>query len=275
MQSGLSITRTGYAQSPGRGTSGDREIVTSISRVEIGGIRRCPLFRPPARRPRHPSVSVSGSRAARILARPGWVILTLLSLFTIKFVAGYLTFDPEVYFPEQRELYQQRELVLGVHVICGILLMIIGPFQFIRADTPPVRPAAPNARRHLSHRRDRARAVRPGPRAYRVHRTRGLAGLHLPRSGHAVDDVDRIRMVLAHRYSDHRRWMIRSYSLMFAAPMLRLLSLIYFTLSGAAWSRSPSRRRTRGSHGCAGCRTSLLALWFTRRRKGDPWASMG
>ena len=41
----------------------------------------------------------SGSRAARILARPGWVILTLLSLFTVKFVAGYLTFDPGVYFP--------------------------------------------------------------------------------------------------------------------------------------------------------------------------------
>ena len=44
-------------------------------------------------------------RLARYLAKPGWVIMTLLSLMTIAFVARYLTFNPDTYFPEQREVY--------------------------------------------------------------------------------------------------------------------------------------------------------------------------
>ena len=55
-------------------------------------------------------------RLARALAKPGWVIMTLLSLVTIAFVARYLAFNPDTYFPEQREVYMRREWVLGVHV---------------------------------------------------------------------------------------------------------------------------------------------------------------
>ena len=32
-----------------------------------------------------------------------------------------------------------------------------------------------------------------------------------------------LRMVLAHRYGEHRRWMIRSFSLILAGVMLRVL----------------------------------------------------
>jgi hypothetical protein len=70
-------------------------------------------------------------RLARALAKPGWVIMTLLSLLTIAFVARYLAFNPDTYFPEQREVYMRREWVLGVHVVCGILALAIGPLQFV------------------------------------------------------------------------------------------------------------------------------------------------
>ena len=46
-----------------------------------------------------------GRRVAQHLAKPGWVIMTLLSLTTIAFVARYLAFNPDSYFPEQREVY--------------------------------------------------------------------------------------------------------------------------------------------------------------------------
>ena len=214
-------------------------------------------------------------RLAQILVRPGWVILTLLSLITVKFVAGYLTFDPEVYFAEQRELYQQRELVLGVHVVCGILIMIIGPFQFIR--------------------RIRRRFVR-------LHRTLGasylaaatglgLSGLVLAPTAYTglvaslgftfldlamlLTTWTAFRMILAGRYSDHRRWMIRSYSLMFAGVMLRLQTLIHMNLSAAGLVSFSFETAYAGIAWLCWVPNLLLAVWFTRRRKGDPWASMG
>ena len=46
-------------------------------------------------------------------------------------MSRYLTAGPEEYFPQQREVYLQRELALGIHVIGGILALLIGPFQFV------------------------------------------------------------------------------------------------------------------------------------------------
>src|SRR4030095_8459063 len=39
-------------------------------------------------------------RLARRLAKPGWVIMTVLSLATAAVVARYLAFNPDTYFPE-------------------------------------------------------------------------------------------------------------------------------------------------------------------------------
>src|SRR5215213_11687548 len=71
-------------------------------------------------------------RLARRLARPGWVIMALACVWITVITSRYLTFDPEVYFPEQRESYLQHEFALGVHVLSGILALLIGPFQFVR-----------------------------------------------------------------------------------------------------------------------------------------------
>ena len=74
----------------------------------------------------------SRGRLARWLARPGWVIMTLACISIAIIASRYLTFDPEVYFSEQREAYLQHEFALGVHVLSGVLALLIGPFQFVR-----------------------------------------------------------------------------------------------------------------------------------------------
>src|SRR5215207_11029995 len=80
--------------------------------------------------PHHPRPQ---GRLARRLAGPGWVIMTLACVYIATiFAPPYLTFNPEVYFPEQREPYLRHEFALGVHVLSGILALLIGPFQFVR-----------------------------------------------------------------------------------------------------------------------------------------------
>ncbi|HJQ87496.1 MAG TPA: hypothetical protein VJ820_08560, partial [Propionibacteriaceae bacterium] len=79
-----------------------------------------------------PNRSRPQGRLARRLAGPGWVIMTLACVTITVIVSRYLTFDPEVYFPQQLEPYLQHEFALGVHVLSGMLALLIGPFQFAR-----------------------------------------------------------------------------------------------------------------------------------------------
>src|SRR6476661_7380143 len=89
--------------------------------------------------------TLEGSRAASPVADPrpprkgaarlavsGWLVMTFCSVYIVGVVARYLTFDPDVYFPEQRETYLRLQLALGVHVACGVVALLIGPFQFAR-----------------------------------------------------------------------------------------------------------------------------------------------
>ena len=206
-----------------------------------------------------------GRRVAQHLAKPGWVIMTLLSLTTIAFVARYLAFNPDSYFPEQREVYMHREFVLGVHVLCGMLALAIGPFQFI------------------------ARLRR---RFLRVHRFLGatyiasctglgLSGLVLATTSYPswVTSLGfgllglsmlfttwmALRMVLAHRFADHRRWMIRSFSLIFAAVMLRIMTPLYGVLSSAGLVSFSFATAYTWIAWLCWLPNLLIAIWFTRR----------
>jgi uncharacterized membrane protein len=204
-------------------------------------------------------------RLARYLAKPGWVIMTLLSLMTIAFVARYLTFNPDTYFPEQREVYMRREFVLGVHVVCGILALAIGPFQFVGAI-----------------RRRFVRVHRSLGAVYIASCTGlGLSGLVLATTSYPswvtslgfgllglsmlLTTWTALRMVLAGRYGDHRRWMIRSFSLILAAVSLRIMTPVYGLLNGAGLvSFSFATAYTWISWLCW-VPNLLIAVWFTRR----------
>jgi hypothetical protein len=203
----------------------------------------------------------------RMLARPGWVIMTLLSLITIAFVARYLAFNPDTYFPEQREVYMRREFVLGVHVLSGMLALAVGPFQFVGKIR----------RRFL-----------------RLHRCfgviyiasctgLGLSGLVLATTSYAgwttsvafgllglsmlFTTWTALRMVLARRIGDHRRWMIRSFSLIFAGVMLRIMSPFYELLHGLGLVSFSSETAYIWIAWLCWVPNLLIAVWITRRPK--------
>ena len=206
-------------------------------------------------------------RLVHVLAKPGWVIMTVLSLLTIFFVMRYLAFNPDTYFPEQREVYVRREFILGVHVLSGILALATGPFQFVRKIR----------RRFL-----------------RLHRSLGviyiasctglgLSGLVLATSSYAgwttslafgllglsvlFTTWTALRMVLARRIGDHRRWMIRSFSLIFAGVMLRILSPIYAVLSGVGLVSFSFETAYTWIAWLSWVPNLLVAVWFTRQPK--------
>ena len=96
------------------------------------GISANPTTVEPTSHRRIPDPPRLQGRLARRLAGPGWVIMTLACVTITVIVSRYLTFDPEVYFPQQLEPYLQHEFALGVHVLSGMLALLIGPFQFVR-----------------------------------------------------------------------------------------------------------------------------------------------
>jgi len=191
--------------------------------------------------------------------------MTILSLVTIAFVVRYLAFNPDTYFPEQRQVYQQREFILGVHVLSGMLALLVGPFQFVRK---------------IRHR------FLPVHRSLGVVYIASCTGLGL--SGLALATTSfggwstslafgllglsmlfttwtALRMVLAGRIGDHRRWMIRSFSLIFAGVMLRVLSPIYGLLSGVGPVSFSFETAYTWIAWLCWVPNLLIAMWITRR----------
>jgi uncharacterized membrane protein len=206
-------------------------------------------------------------RLARQLARPGWVIMTLACVYiAIFFASRYLMFDPDVYFTQQREAYLEHEFALGVHVLSGMLALLIGPFQFVG--------------------RLRRRFVR-------VHRfmgatyvasatALGVSGLILAPTAYTglvasagftvlglamlFTTWTAVRMILAGRYGEHRRWMIRSFSLIMAGVMLRVWVPIYDVLAAAGIVDFSFETAYAGIAWLCWVPNLLLAIWFTRHR---------
>lgn len=170
-----------------------------------------PMHRAPA--PRH-----DGSMN---LKRAGWLAMTVLALTIVAVSARYLTFDPATYFPEQRAIYVSREVVLGLHIGGAMVALAVGPWQFL------------------------ARLRRRRPRLHRIIGVSYVAGvlvgaiggLALATTAHGgvvaglgfaglglawlVTTGMGLRHALARDFSVHRRWMIRSFALTFAAVTLR------------------------------------------------------
>jgi uncharacterized membrane protein len=191
--------------------------------------------------------------------------MVLASVQIVVVVSRYLSFDPDVYFPEQRENYLRVEFALGVHVLCGILALLIGPFQFVR-----------RLRRRF------VRVHRACGAVYVASATGlGITGLILAPTaytglvavaGFTVLDLamlfttwTALRMIMAGRYGEHRRWMIRSFSLIWAGVMLRLWSPLYDRLSGAGLVDFSFETAYAGIAWLCWVPNLLIALWVTRR----------
>lgn len=63
--------------------------------------------------------------------KTGWTLMLILALLIFIIVSRYLTLDPEVYFPEQRDVYIANTGFLLMHIVGSMLALLIGPFQFL------------------------------------------------------------------------------------------------------------------------------------------------
>jgi uncharacterized membrane protein len=215
---------------------------------------RTPLDSPPPRR-----------RLASRLAGPGWVIMTLACVYIVVVVSRYLTFDPDVYFPEQRQNYLRLQVVLGIHVVCGMLALLIGPFQFVR-----------RLRRRF------VRVHRASGAVYLASATGlGVTGLILAPTAYTglvasagftvlalamlFTTWTALRMIMTGRYGDHRRWMIRSFSLIMAGVTLRVWAPLYGVFAWAGLVHFSFETAYAGIAWLCWVPNLLIALWITRR----------
>ncbi|SEM30577.1 DUF2306 domain-containing protein [Streptacidiphilus jiangxiensis] len=210
---------------------------------------------------RHPVPAPRGPRRHRLRpTRGGWSVVTLLSLVMAAVAARYVTLDPAVFFSLQRATYLHHELPLGVHVSGAVVAMATGPWQF----SSVLRRRWPRLHRRL------------GVGYLLGCLVAGIGALFLApiAYGGAVSGFGfaalavawlttgaiGLRMILRRRVADHRRWMLRSFALTFAAVTLRLMLALagalhldfrvsYETVAWLSWLPNLA-----------------LAWWFTRKR---------
>jgi uncharacterized membrane protein len=163
------------------------------------------------------------SKKLSLKQKIGWAFLLLMAAFPVLVSSGYLTMDPENFFPEQRAVYVAHLAFLMTHIIAAMLAILIGPFQFLPG-------------------------LRKG-RLLKVHRWLGrayllsilfggLSGLYMAQFayGGLISELGFGVLACLWLYSGyrasrhirnkeidrHREWMIRNYALTFAGVMLRV-----------------------------------------------------
>ena len=154
--------------------------------------------------------------------KAAWGLMAALVLVLLLWSVRYFTFNPEVYFERQRDVYEAETLGLMLHIGGMMVAAAMGPFQFIRSF------------------RDRHR---------KVHRTMGklylagaavggIAGLYMAQfsASGTVSDIGFALLAVfllittgmaylairKRRIQEHREWMTRSYALVLAAVTLRI-----------------------------------------------------
>ena len=153
-------------------------------------------------------------------SRIGWGVLALLSLGVAGYAYHYLL--PGAVAPPGIKANPRAYPWLFVHAGLAATAMLLGPFQFLQ----PLRMRRPRLHRWIG--RTYVFACLTGGAAGFVLATGSTAG-PIARVGFAALAVSWVvttsmawRMALARRFDEHRRWMIRSFALTFAAVTLRL-----------------------------------------------------
>ncbi|MCA9937543.1 MAG: DUF2306 domain-containing protein [Anaerolineales bacterium] len=175
--------------------------------------------------------------------RIGWGIMTLLALGIVLVASRYFSGNPDVFFPEQRDVYLAHRAGILMHILGGVLALGLGPFQFLTT----LRTRRPTVHRWIG-------------RFYLVGiLLGGVAGLFMAFYAYAGISASlgfaslailwlttgfmAYRTIRAGDTAAHRRWMIRNFALTFAAVTLRLesmpLSMLFGQTTGydiVAWS---------------------------------------
>lgn len=167
---------------------------------------------------------LAAAQKVRIIIRSkvSWGLMTLLSLATVLLVSRYLSFNPDLFFSEQRTVYLTHLTILMMHVSGGMLALALGPFLLLNG----LRNKWPALHRWLG-------------RIYLLgNLIGGIGGLLLSphayagiitRSGFAIAAllwlVTGLMAFMRIRNGDvaaHRRWMMRNFALTLGTVMLRL-----------------------------------------------------
>ena len=204
------------------------------------------------------------------LARTRWTVLAVLVLATLGIVSPYLSLDPATFFDEQRAIYVQHEAVLLAHIIGSMVALAVGPFQLVRR-----------------FRRGHARVHRTLGVVYVTAATvGGLGGLGMAPTaytglvaslGFATMAVlflgctwTGLVMILRGRVVEHRRWMIRSFSIVFGGVVLRLVLGTYSAVEDSVSGWLPFDTVYTATAWLCWVPSLLIAVWITRRRPAPP-----
>lgn len=168
----------------------------------------------------------------RTTTRIGWSFMFVFATLTTIMVSRYLTMDPDVYFPDQREIYITHKVGITAHVLGGVVAMMIGPFQFI----PALRTRKKKLHRALGITYLIGCALGGSAGLYMAFFAYGgfpsglglgfLAVVWMSCGGIAL------ARALAGKFDAHREWMIRSYALTLAAFTLRIWLPVHGVLDG-------------------------------------------
>ena len=166
----------------------------------------------------------TSSRKMSLRQKIGWFVLLLLAIYPVLISLDYLSFNPENFkFTDQRAVYTAHLAMLMTHIIASMLVILIGPFQFL--------PALRKGRRTKFH--------RWLGRAYMIGiLVGGVSGLYMAQFAYGglishlgfsalaclwlYTGYRAYRHIRAKEVEQHRRWMIRNYALTFAGVMLRI-----------------------------------------------------
>ncbi|MEV7117070.1 DUF2306 domain-containing protein [Kitasatospora griseola] len=211
--------------------------------------------------PAAPPIPTAG-RKRGALRRAGRIAVPTLALLVAAVSARYFTLDPDTFVPQQRTVYLAHLAPLLLHIGGGIVALVVGLPQFL----PGLRARRPAVHRWTGRLYALA-ALAMGigglliaPRAlFPPFSPLGFAALDLLTLTTTALGVARAR---AGRIAEHRRWMLRSYALMFAAVTFRLwlfvvgltglpFGVVYASGAWASWminlavaERMLRRRRT-------------------------------
>jgi uncharacterized membrane protein len=189
-------------------------------------------------------------------------VLWFFSLVTAVFSARYFLtppplLSPDVGIPALRDvlkgpvlealrvaapyLYNHHRMLFLTHVACGIVALVLGLFQFIGS----LRASRPQLHRMMG--RIYIVCVLAGgatgvPLSFLMFKPMpvGIHALFYPMQAGLlslsivwpITALIAFRRVLQRRFTDHRAWMMRCYSLTFAAPTSRTLGPVLFLLTG-------------------------------------------
>ncbi len=162
----------------------------------------------------------------------GWGTMTFLALGIVLVASRYFTFNPDLFFPQQRAVYLAHQTGILAHIAGGSLALALGPFQFLQR----LRARRPQVHRWLG--RFYLLGILLGGAAGLYMATFAYAGM-ITRLGFSALAILWLatgflayRTIRAGQVAAHRRWMMRNFALTFAAVTLRLEMPLLMALWG-------------------------------------------